>query len=608
MNLDFFTITALADEFRLELMGGRVQQITQITPLSYGLEIYAHRQRRALFLSANPQSPRVHLQSVKARRGEGNQTPLFQLFRKYLKGSLLMSVEQPPYERLLLLHFSGREGDTTLLVELLGNRGNLLLLDDGKRILALARPTSRRAERKGRALLPGHPYELPPAQNKLDPLKLNRESLRSLIRGARPDKELAQTLTTHLAGLSPLIAHEIVFRAYGNAGPKSGRKHLVRADEGRKTKDEPVGENSSFVFRPSSLSVTQVDDFDALLRVIQQMYRRISEHRWEPHLVLNEAGNAKFFAPFSLDHISEEMSLRAEKASGMSAAVEAHFLTRLDAADDGYAAARQSVQKRIKKAEARLKHRLTKLDGDAAGLKDPELYRQKGEAILAYSAHIRPRQTELQAEWLDASIALDPALSPPENAQRYFARYKKAKRAAKIIPQQQNAVALKLTFLKQLSLDLELAENRPEIDAAAAALQEAGLDSRRGKRAKKVTAPASSRKFTSPDGFTARVGRNALDNHRLTFRRAKPNDVWLHARGQPGAHVVISASPGKPPRSTLLWAAGLAAYFSKGRGGNQVEVSYTLKKHVRAIKGAPPGMATLRQEKTVRVSPLKPDE
>ncbi len=574
MNIDALTLAALADEFRLEVMGGRVQQITQITPLSYGLEIYARRQRRTLLISANPQFPRVYLQGIKARRGEGKQTPLYQLFRKYLKGSLLMSVEQPNYERVLLLHFSGREGNVTLLVELLGNRGNLLLLNDNKRILALARPTPGRAKRSERVLLPGHLYALPPAQNKLDPQKLNRESLRSLIRGARPDKDLAHTLTSRLAGLSPLIAHEIVFRAYGN----------------------------------SRLSVVQPNELDSLLDAVLQVYQRIPQHRWEPCLVLNKAGSAQFFAPFSLGHVSEELSLRAEKAPGMSAAVEAHFLARLGAAADGYAAARQAVQKRIEKAQAKLKRRLTKLNEDAAGLKDPELYRQKGEAILAYSAHIHPRQTELQAEWLDAPIALDPALSPPENAQRYFARYKKAKRAAKIIPQQQNAVALNLAYLQQLRLDLKQAENRPEIDAVSAALQEAGLDSRRGKRAKKVAAPASSRQFTSPDGFTVRAGRNALDNHRLTFSRANPQDLWLHARGVPGAHVVVSTAPGKPPRSTLLWAAGIAAWFSKARGEKQVEVSYTLKKHVRAIKGAPPGMVTLRQEKTVRVLPRKPEE
>ena len=595
MNIDAFTLSALADEFRLELMGGRAQQITQITPLSYGLEIYAHRRRRTLFLSAEPQAPRVYLQSVKARRGEGKQTPLYQLFRKYLKGSLLMAVEQPEYERLLLFHFSGKEGDSTLLVELLGNKGNLLLLDENKRILAVARPTSHRAKRGERVLLPGHRYALPPAQNKLNPLKLNKESLRSLIRGARPDQELAQTLTARLAGLSPLIAREIAFRFSNSVG----------ADE--RLAPQTFHLSGSSELPESSLRVTQVEDFAALLRVIQHVYRRIPEHRWEPQLIFDRQDKTRFFAPFPLTHLAAEKGLQPADAPGMSAAVEAHFLAQPGKADDGYAAARQAVQKRITKAETKLKRRLTKLSEDAAGLKDPELYRQKGEAILAYSARMRPRQTELQAEWLDAPIALDPALSPPENAQRYFARYKKAKRAAKIIPQQQSGVALQLDYLKQLRLDLQLAENRPEIDAVAAALQEAGLDSRRGKRSKKNVAAVAFRTFASPDGFTVRVGKNAPGNHRLTFSMANPQDLWLHARGVPGAHVVISASPGKPPQSTILWAAEIAAWFSKAGGEKQVEVSYTFKKHVRAIKGAPPGMVTLRQEKTLRVSPRKPD-
>ncbi|RME47009.1 MAG: DUF814 domain-containing protein, partial [Caldilineae bacterium] len=124
----------------------------------------------------------------------------------------------------------------------------------------------------------------------------------------------------------------------------------------------------------------------------------------------------------------------------------------------------------------------------------------------------------------------------------------------------------------------------------------------------KKTPAGQPRRFTAPGGYTVWVGRNALQNHRLTFGRAAPDDVWLHARGVPGAHVVIAAAPGDPPPAVIEWAAGLAAYFSRARHEARVTVSYTRKKHVRPVKGAPPGIVSLRHEETITVAPRIPPQ
>ena len=576
MNIDTFSTAALADELRLAVMGGRIQNIVQISPLAYGLEIYSQHQRRYLYLSANPQAARLHLQSQKPRRGTDAETPLFQLFRKYLKNGFLMSVEQPNLERVIVLHCSGKAGETSLVMEMLGTRSNLIFTDAEGRILHLARPVPAQPNRS-RVLLPGHPYHLPQPQNKLTAPPLTVEVLQDVVARAPEETLLSRTLVTRLAGLSPLIAREIVYRAY--------------LDE--------------------TLTVSQAPDLSLLLAAIQDVFGVLSTRDWQPHVAFDKNERVKYFAPIALTHLPH-----AEAVDSISAAIEAHFSHLLDRGDDAYHAARFPIQLALEQAQKRVARRLKELAKDEARLEDPEVYQHKGEAILTYSYQISPGQRALEAPWTDdvlLTISLDPTLSPSENAQRYFARYQKAKRAATIIPKQRRTAKLEQEFLEQLTLDLQMAETRPEIDAVAAALQKAGFGKdfkqtfKKVVKKKAIPAAAQPRRFLSPDGFVIWVGRNAQQNHDLTFGRANPNDIWLHARGVPGSHVIISAPDGPPPKSTIAWAAGLAAYYSKAKKAGRAIVSYTRKKHVRPIKGAPPGLVRIRNESTVRVAPLNPD-
>jgi len=569
MNLDTFSISALADEFRLAIMGGRVQKVLQISPATFSLEIYAQKTRYDLLLSAEPDAPRVFLQSQKPRRGTGKPTPLQELMRKYLRGSRLMTIEQPPHERVLMFHFSGQNGETTLIAELLGTRSNLIFTDASGRILGLVRMGHR--SRDERPLLPNQPYRLPPAPPKADVDALSVGVLGRLLADFPPERRLSKALVATLPGLSPLIAREIVFRASGSV-----EQTVAGAD------------------------------LPALLETIRLVYHHINDHSWLPHVVFTAGHDVDLFAPIALTHRPN-----AEPVESMSVAVEAHFSRGQSAAADGYFAARLPVQQKIAREMVRLERRLAKLDEDAAALADPARIKQQGDAILACSYQIRPGQTELTVEWEPGNpltIRLDSTLSPAENAQRYFARYKKAKRAADIIPAQQAEVRRQIDYLAQLTLDVELAETRPEIDAVRAALNEVARQPGHRPGGKKQPPPRAGQfaEFTSPQGAMVWVGKNALQNHRLTFSRAAPDDLWLHARGVPGAHVVIPTAQGEPPDSAVQWAAGVAAWFSKRRADGAVEVSCTRKKYVRAIKGAPPGLVTIREETVLRVVPLDP--
>ena len=183
MNFDTFSVAAMAAELRATILEGRVQQVTQINSLAYGLEIFVHPVRHYLILSAEPQAPRLHLSDDRVRRGVGNETPLMLVLRKYMRGAILQEIEQPPYERILHFRFKTRFGLITLTIELLGTRSNLLLVDEDQTILGVARLPKAEGRRR---LIPGYFYEPPPPQQHRPPAEFNEFVLRQELEEASP--------------------------------------------------------------------------------------------------------------------------------------------------------------------------------------------------------------------------------------------------------------------------------------------------------------------------------------------------------------------------------------------------------------------------------------
>ncbi|MBE7472014.1 MAG: hypothetical protein DPW09_15460 [Anaerolineae bacterium] len=574
MTFDTFSTAAMATELRQTLLGGRVQRVTQTNSLTYGLEIYVHPVRHYLIVSAEPQATRVHLSSQKVRRGTGNETPLMLVLRKYMHSARLTAIDQPAYERLLFFSFVGPVGSTLLAVELLGTRSNLILLDLDQTILGVARLTKLTSSAPlpprspARLLLPGHLYEPPPPQLKLTPPELTELTLRQELAEASPQLSLTRLLTETVSGVSPLLAREIVYRATGNTETK----------------------------------VEQLTTLTPLLTSFRHLFEQLEREAWQPTLALDEEDIPLAFAPYPLQHLP-----RTQPLETLSAAVEIYFTE----AASGYAAAKAPLLQAINETRQKLARRRERLAEDAEAQANPVALKEKGEAILAFAYQIKPGQKELTVNFpadQPLNISLDPALSASENAQDYFSRYRKALRAADEIPAQLEKISLDERYLEQLEQDLLMAENRPEIDAVAEELAAAGFRplTRREKAQQKKSATRYLR-LTAPGGATVWVGKNALQNAHLTFNRAGADDLWLHARHIPGAHVVIPTAQGLPSEEDVFWAAAVAAYYSRARNDTSVEVDVTIKKYVRAIKGAAPGLVTYRNESTLRVAPEAPE-
>jgi predicted ribosome quality control (RQC) complex YloA/Tae2 family protein len=372
-------------------------------------------------------------------------------------------------------------------------------------------------------------------------------------------------LVKGIAGVSPLMAKEVVYRAVGDA--------------------EAV--------------VSQVSKISPLLEAFQDMLLPVWEHRWQPS-VMREGERVVAFAAYPLTQYGDW-----DEVESISQALEVYYGQEVGA--DAYAAAKRKVRQAIVEAQKRVRRKQKSLERRRVSQAEVEALRRQGEMILAYAHRVEPGQRELVApmepDEPPLRIELDPRLSAVENAQRYFERYKKAKRAAEEIPPLVWRAQLELRYLDQLETDLELAANRPEIQEVETSLIEAGyVRKKRRRRKMKRSQPLE---VESQDGLRILVGRNSRQNHEITFHRASPDDLWLHARGVPGAHVVVKTGGREVPQATLRQAAQLAAAYSQARGSNYVDVAYTERRHVRPIKGAGPGLVTYREEKTIRAAPGK---
>ncbi len=562
MYFDALTTAAIAAELHAHLLEGRVQEILLPDRLSVALEIYAHRQRHYLLASAHPQSARVHLMADRPRRGVDAVPPLLLLLKKYVRGARLVDVRQPPAERILHLAFDGPEGPTTLIAETIGRYSNLVLVGEDGTVLDAIKRVGPDINRY-RVILPNHLYVPPPAQDKLLPGELTEYRLRQLLAGAPPQRPLRQVLVDGVAGLSPLAAREVAFRALGS----------------------------------TDVWVEAVQRFTPVLEACHALTQEAAR----PSLVRDEEDEVIAFAAYPLTHMGNW-----EPVGSMSEAVAAFFSEEAL----GYEAAKTPLLEAIRAARERLGRQREKLDGEGAEIDDPGALRQMGEAILSYAHQIKPGQSELVVDWVPGGpplhVSLDPDLSPSENAQEYFGRYRKAQRRAAKVPVRSMQVETEEQYLDQLAQDLTMAEDRPEIDAVREALIQSGYLG--WKRKPRVSMPARPLHFSAPDGFSVWVGKNALQNDQVTFRRAGPDDLWLHARGIPGAHVVIQTEGRAVPERTVEWAAGLAAYYSRGRQDTQVAVVVVLRRYVRRLKGGRPGQVVFRNERTIRVAPRPPSD
>lgn len=566
MYIDALCAAALASELNEVLGGARVQQVIQLDRLTHGLELYGGR-RSWLLLSADPQRLGLTLGVDKLRRGTGGASPLQQAMNARLVGARLRAVEWPAWERMLVLHFTAAE-PLRLMVELQGRLANLVLVAADGRILAAARSIDAETSRT-RQTLPGQVYQPPPPPaGKLPPEQADAASLGSWL-AAAGDGLAWRVLVDRLRGISPLAAREAVHRASGRPEATAGEV-----------------------------------DAAALAAVIAVLIAPLRGGAWEPGLAGDqpEGGVALAYAPYRLTHLPSW-----RPCAGMTAAMAAWEAER--GAAGAYADARREVATLIEEARARAARQLESLAREAPDAGEAERLRLWADLLLAYQRQVPAGAGEALLPGMDGDVRvpLDAAHSALDNAERYYEKARRLDRALRAFPERRAEAEARLATLDQWRMDLDLAESRPEIDAVHEGLRASGLLGRPLKaRVGGGRAPSRPLELRSSAGMTLVVGRNSRQNEAVTFERGARGDLWLHARGRPGAHVLIKSAGREVDARTLQEAAGLALWFSGARGERRGDVICADLRHVTRLKGGGPGMVQVREERNVQAEPLDP--
>ncbi|MCS7236276.1 MAG: NFACT RNA binding domain-containing protein [Armatimonadota bacterium] len=518
-------------------------------------EVVLHTDRGVLLLSADPTWARVHF--VRHRPPHPSPSPVVDLLRARLVGARLVDVHQPPFERVLELHLQAADGAYRLVAEPIPKHANLLLVHDG-RVVGLARPAAA-ARSRLRPLAPGSPYQPPPADPRPKPGEAGAgDLLNCLQRAAQP---VWKGLLGCVAGVGPLLAYELAGRT---GDPEASRCEPERAE--------------------------------ALARLLDELQERVVAGRFDPRVYGPEQAPVAF-APFPYACLQH---LPAAPAS-MSEAVERVAGPRSEAAR--LEARRQALLGRIRAMLQRKSTAVEQVQAELAEAGQADRLREWGTLLLAY-AHQVPRGVPsarlagYQGETVE--IPLDPARGPVEKAQELFRRARKLQAASQTLPQRLRSLQQELQALEDLQVQAECARTHEELDEVEAEL--AGSRPRRAPPAR-----AGPRTFTV-DGFTVLVGRSNRENERVTFEMAGPQDLWFHARGIPGAHVVLKTAGRAPSEQTLERVAAVAAYYSAARTATSVDVDCTERRWVRKLAGAAPGRVTYRAERTLRVRPELPED
>ncbi len=568
MPFDGICLRAVVAELRERILGGRVSRVHQPSSLEVVLVVSRGGTRR-LLLSAHAEEARAHLVGEIPPNPE--RPPVFcQVLRKHLEGLRLVEVAQPDLERVLFLDFAPAAGVSCarrLVAEFMGRHSNIILLADGIIIDAVKRYSH--AVSRHREVLPGRPYVPPPEADKLNPSEADEEIFSRRLLSHPLDTPVAAALQKSVAGLSTVLAREVVFRA-----------------------GLPVD---------LALEFCGAHELRLLRSALERMVADVRGGRFRPTLVLDRDRPVDF-AALDLTHCGH---LERRHGESVSLVIEEYFGRRKR--HDSLRREKQSLLAAIHRHRRRL---AAQVEAARAALEeDPERYRVCGELLMAHLHRVAPGVDSVTLEnFYDGGrvlIPLRPELSPVANAQHYFKKYRKLKRAREEGLEKRERLREELAYLEELEMAVELAETPEELADVRRELEEQGYvrGEARARPHRRPQPESGPLRFLSSDGLEILVGKNNRQNEHLWRHVAADDDLWLHAKDLPGAHVIVRTGGRPVSPTTLEEAASLAAYFSRGRDAGKVPVDYTLRRNVRKPKGARPGMVLYEDFRTVVAVP-----
>ncbi len=575
MAYDAGMLAHVISEINGRVAGGKVDKIYQPARDEIVLVIrYAGGEHR-LFISAGS-GARMNLTSIKTENPA--TPPMFcMMLRKHFSGARFVGAEQLGFERAARLTFDthdemGFQTQKHIICELMGRFSNIIITNADDRIIGVLKSVDFTTSEK-RQVLSGMRYELPPKQDKLDPTAEDfaEAEFKALAAAQDMDKSAEKFIMSNFAGISPLVAREIVYRAAGKV-------------------DATLAE--------SARSLTE-KFFDVI--------RTVKASSGEPYIVKNADGIPTEYAFFEIRQYGA--GAKCEKLGSFGELIDTYFAER--SRDERLHRKAADIFKLLSNAETRITKKISLQTDELAACDEGEKFKLWGDLITANIYMIRrgDESCTLPNYWSedceDVEIPLDKRLSPAANAQLYYKKYAKSKAARTHLAEQIEAAKGELEYVYSVLDALSRAEGEAELSEIRAELYHSGYASKMKNYSEKKRNAPSIEKYKTTDGHAVYCGRNNIANDYLTTKLADRGDWWFHVKNQPGSHVVLLANDGEdePSESAFTEAAEIAAYNSKARGGVMVPVDYTKVAKVKKPAGAKPGLVIYTTNWTAYVTP-----
>ncbi|MGQ7449786.1 Rqc2 family fibronectin-binding protein [Streptococcus suis] len=544
MSFDGFFLHHMTAELKANLEGGRIQKINQPFEQEIVLNIRSNRQSHKLLLSAHSVFGRVQLTQSDFTNPKVPNT-FTMILRKYLQGAIIEEIRQLDNDRILEFSVSNKDeiGDhiqATLMVEIMGKHSNIILVDKSEQRIIEAIKHVGFSQNSYRTILPGSTYIRPPETHSLNPYTVSDEKLFEIL----STQELSpKNLQQVFQGLGRDTASELASHL------QTDRLKNFRAFFDQAT--QPSLTDKSYTALPFANSPENQPHFESLSSLLDFYYQDKAER----------------------DRVAQQAN---------------------------------ELIKRVASELEKNRKKLVKQEQELADTEGAELVRQKGELLTTYLHQVPNDQTSVTLDNYytgeELEIELDVALTPSQNAQRYFKKYQKLKEAVKHLTNLIEETKATIVYLESVDTMLGQA-SLAEIDEIREELIETGYLKRRHRE--KIHKRQKPERYLATDRKTIiLVGKNNLQNDELTFKMAKKGELWFHAKDIPGSHVVITDNL-DPSDEVKTDAAELAAYFSKARHSNLVQVDMIEAKKLHKPTGGKPGFVTYRGQKTLRVTPTE---